>query len=241
MLRRFRPQTLFSALMIASLASACGAQSNSSHLVDRDYPAPAITSRGTEIGVASWYGPGFHGKLTADGTRYDQHGMTAAHRTLPLGTRVKVTDLASGHEVVVLVNDRGPYKVGRSIDLSYAAAQKIGMIERGTARVEIRMLDDQYAAWPSIRYSVQVGAFSRKQDADRVGRRLADFGERAYLKRSGRIGAGYIVRVGPYRRRTDALTAADRLHRGGFSTLVVEENPPKTASLSGSNGRSRTR
>jgi rare lipoprotein A len=203
-------------------------------LVNRDYPPPAITSRGTEVGVASWYGPGFHGKLTADGTRYNQHAMTAAHRTLPLGTRVRVTDVATGRSVVVLVNDRGPYKVGRSIDLSYAAAQQLGMVERGTTRVEIRMLDDRWAAWPSIRYSVQIGAFARKEDADRVGRRAANTGERAYLKRTTRL--AYAVRIGPYQKRTDALSAAGRLRRSGFSTLVVEEDPPKTALLSDSDG-----
>lgn len=236
MLRRLPPQTLLAAILVASLSSACGAQSSGSALVNRDYPLPTITSRGTEVGVASWYGPGFHGKLTADGTRYNQHALTAAHRTLPLGTRVRVTDVASGRSVVVLVNDRGPYKVGRSIDLSYAAAQRIGMVERGTTRVEIKMLDDGWAAWPTVRYSVQIGAFARKVDADRVGRRAADTGEKAYLKRTARGNAAYAVRIGPYTKRTDALSAAGRLRRSGFSTLVVEEDPPKTAFLSDRDG-----
>lgn len=89
------------------------------------------------IGKASWYGPGFHGKKTASGARFNQHQLTAAHRSLPLGTRAVVTNLKTGKQVKVTINDRGPYVKGRSIDLSRAAAQKLGIERDGIALVRI--------------------------------------------------------------------------------------------------------
>ncbi len=91
-------------------------------------------------GLASWYGPGFHGAQTASGERFNQHSMTAAHRTLPFGTQVRVTNANNGRSVVVRINDRGPFTGGRVIDLSMAAAQAIGMVSSGVAPVEIEVL-----------------------------------------------------------------------------------------------------
>lgn len=88
-------------------------------------------------GLASWYGPGFHGEPTAQGELFDMHALTAAHRSLPLGTRVRVTNLENGRSVVVRINDRGPYKRGVIIDLSRRAAGQIGMIRDGRVRVEV--------------------------------------------------------------------------------------------------------
>jgi rare lipoprotein A len=93
-----------------------------------------------EIGIASWYGPGFHGRLTASGVKYDQNLMTAAHRTLPLGTLVRVTNLETDKQVEVCINDRGPYVKGRLIDLSAGAARVLEMKHRGTARVKVEVL-----------------------------------------------------------------------------------------------------
>ena len=92
-------------------------------------------------GIASWYGDPFHGRTTSTGETYDMYAMTAAHKTLPLPTYVRVTDLDTGNRVVVRVNDRGPFVEGRVIDLSYIAAVKLGIADRGTARVEVRALD----------------------------------------------------------------------------------------------------
>src|SRR5499427_5247287 len=103
-------------------------------------PAPPPVVGGVQVGVASWYGPGFHGNRTANGEIYDQFELTAAHRTLPLGTRAMVTDLDNGRSVEVRINDRGPFVDGRVIDLSYAAARTIGMIGPGTSRVRIDVL-----------------------------------------------------------------------------------------------------
>jgi rare lipoprotein A len=94
-----------------------------------------------ERGVASWYGPGFHGRKTSSGERYDMHAMTAAHKTLPLPTYARVTNLENGRSAVVRINDRGPFHGPRVIDLSHAAAAKLGVLAKGTAKVEVQALD----------------------------------------------------------------------------------------------------
>ncbi|MEE9162932.1 MAG: septal ring lytic transglycosylase RlpA family protein [Candidatus Neomarinimicrobiota bacterium] len=98
-------------------------------------------------GVASFYGPDFHGKLTANGEVYDMYGLTAAHRTLPLNTIIRVTNAANGKSLIVRINDRGPYIQGRMLDLSYGAALKLGFVSRGTTRVRVEVMelgDDVY-------------------------------------------------------------------------------------------------
>ena len=94
-------------------------------------------------GQASWYGPGFHGRKTASGERFNQHALTAAHRKLPLGTRATVVNLANGKTVEVEINDRGPYARGRILDLSKAAAERLGMKHSGTAPVRLLVTEEQ--------------------------------------------------------------------------------------------------
>lgn len=98
-----------------------------------------------QVGMASWYGPGFHGRKTASGERFNQNRLTAAHRKLPLGSEVKVTNLENGRSITVEINDRGPYKKGRVLDLSKAAAKKLGMVEDGVAKVRIEATRQQLA------------------------------------------------------------------------------------------------
>lgn len=100
----------------------------------------AQAARNPISGIASWYGPGFHGRLTANGERYDMHGMTAAHKTLKFGTVVEVTNTTNGKSVTVRINDRGPYIGGRVIDLSKSAAIALDMIGPGTAPVVIEVV-----------------------------------------------------------------------------------------------------
>jgi len=140
-----------------------------------------------EIGIASWYGPGFHGKRASAGETYDMYAMTAAHKTLRIPCYVEVTNLQNGRRVVVRVNDRGPFHDNRIIDLSFAAAQKLGMIESGTALVEVRHIDvDQpppqenapvQLAMPVPEWGrnvfLQVGAFANAANAERLRLRLA--------------------------------------------------------------------
>jgi rare lipoprotein A len=111
-------------------------------------------SGAVQEGIASWYGPGFHGRRTSSREPYDQYDFTAAHRTLPLGTWALVTNTSNGHTVKVYINDRGPYVDGRVIDLSYGAARALGMIEEGTVPVHIVILGTEP---PSEPRSVLVG------------------------------------------------------------------------------------
>jgi len=106
-------------------------------------PAPSTTpvrKGDTEKGIASWYGKKYHGRLTANGERYDMHKMTAAHRTFPFGTVVEVTNLENGRKARVRINDRGPFVKGRIIDLSYKAARELEMVESGVVRVRIEVV-----------------------------------------------------------------------------------------------------
>lgn len=106
----------------------------------------AVEQRPGRSVVASWYGPGFHGDSTASGERFNQNALTAAHRSLPFGTRVELTNPANGRSVVVRVNDRGPFRRGREIDVSRAAARRLGIENRGTARLMMRVLEPERAA-----------------------------------------------------------------------------------------------
>lgn len=101
---------------------------------------PEGPGEAAEVGLASFYGARFHGRTTASGARYDMYAMTCAHRTLPFGTRIRVTDLASGRSVDVTVTDRGPFKRGRVVDLSLAAARRLGMVAKGLVRVRVERL-----------------------------------------------------------------------------------------------------
>lgn len=103
-------------------------------------PLDILIPDGTQVGMASWYGEDYHGNKTTSGEVYDMHKLTAAHCCLPLGTSVKVTNLANGKSVKVKINDRGPFKKGRIIDLSYAAAKEIGLIGAGTQKVKIKVI-----------------------------------------------------------------------------------------------------
>ncbi|HEX4826277.1 MAG TPA: septal ring lytic transglycosylase RlpA family protein [Candidatus Polarisedimenticolaceae bacterium] len=104
--------------------------------------SPASIEHGhSEKGLASWYGKAHQGERTANGERFDMHALTAAHRTLPFGTIVRVTDIESGKSVKVRINDRGPFRHDRIIDLSYEAARQLGFVRRGAARVEITVID----------------------------------------------------------------------------------------------------
>jgi rare lipoprotein A len=102
---------------------------------------PAELHGYAEKGIASWYGKKYHGRRTANGERYDMHAMTAAHKRLPFGTLILVKNLENGKKARVRINDRGPFKKGRIIDLSYAAARELGMVRKGLAKVKIKVVD----------------------------------------------------------------------------------------------------
>jgi rare lipoprotein A len=176
-----------------------------------------------ETGTASWYGPGFIGNRTSSGEVYDVGQMTAAHQSLPLGTRVMVTNLENGRSVEVRVNDRGPFAKSRIIDLSRAAAREIGLIAPGTAQVRLESIDDEGPPGV-VAFAVQAGAF---QDGDKAAALRADLTRRfvdVYLSQLDTSDARYYrVRVGPFERRDDALVRARALAGSGFRAMVVEE------------------
>jgi rare lipoprotein A len=164
----------------------------------RSYQPMRSSAGYVEKGVASWYGNKFHGNRTANGEHYDMYAMSAAHKYLPLPTYVQVRNLENGRTAVVRVNDRGPFHGNRVIDLSYAAASKLGMLRKGTALVEVRAIDPrhpQQAQRPpapskpvklgsahSPRIYLQVGAFGDAANAERLKSRLEQ-----YLKRPVRV------------------------------------------------------
>jgi rare lipoprotein A len=157
-----------------------------------------------ERGVASWYGPGFHAQSTSNGERYDMYAMTAAHKTLPLPAYVQVTNLQNGRSVTVRVNDRGPFKDGRIIDLSYTAAAKLDMLRAGTAFVEVRAVSaSQQAEHPSVPPAdalfVQAGAFGSEANAAKLVTQLRSQGVSNANVRADQANGQtlYRVRVGP--------------------------------------------
>jgi len=183
-----------------------------------------------ERGIASWYGPKFHGRKTSNGETYDMHAMTAAHTRLPLPTYVRVTNLENGRSTVVRVNDRGPFKKNRIIDLSYAAATKLGMIAKGTGLVEVRTVKAGAADMPPVapkpikgNIYIQVGAYTNPVNADRMKARLL-----RQLHEPVRIAMGvnngqtlYRVQAGPMRDVDSADRLAAKIFELGMNTFVV--------------------
>jgi rare lipoprotein A len=230
-------------ILFAILATACTAYSPPSEKAGypRPYKAlgkwyqPLPDSKGfRQRGIASWYGKEFHGKKTSSGEIYDMHAMTAAHKTLPLGTYVRVRNLTNQREVVLRVNDRGPFVRGRIIDLSYAAAKEVDILDAGTAAVEIVALgkpvssaggsDPAYvhADYYSGNFTFQVGAFTVRQNAERLRQELAAVHQNAHITRynSGEA-VFYRVRVGKCTTLEEAIQYEDYLVRNGFPDAFV--------------------
>lgn len=187
-----------------------------------------------EDGLASWYGKDFHGKKTSNGEIYDMHAMTAAHKTLPLGIFVRVTNKANGHHTIVRLNDRGPFVKGRIIDLSYTAAKKLEIVGPGTAPVRVEALGYRHTdasgkvAYQQPRsydvgsYTVQIGAFTVLENAQRLAAQMrAREGysaiERGYV--DDRL--FYRVRAGKYSSLDSAERAADQFTAQGYANSFV--------------------
>lgn len=191
-----------------------------------------------EQGIASWYGPTFHGKLTSSGEVYDMHGMTAAHKTLPLPSYVQVTNLSNGRSAIVRVNDRGPFHDGRIIDLSYAAATKLGVVGPGTAQVEVRAITPggnaapapvavsarQVSTDPLRRVYLQVGAFGNRSNAEQMRARLGDIPAPISISEDrADHGLLYRVRIGPLARLDDVQQLTGKINALGIDAYVVME------------------
>lgn len=218
-------------VVCAFVAFLIGCASSSPKMVPTEDTKPR--SKGwTETGDASWYGKPYHGRQTASGETYDMYEMTAAHRSLPFDTEVRVTRRDTGAEVKVRITDRGPFIKGRIIDLSFAAAKEIGLDIDGVAPVKLKVIGE-----PSARHSkkkdkppgtpdddhcfwVQVGAFSSSNNAKGAVRRLKADGEQA-LAMEGPDGLER-VRVGPFSSVDEAEDGRDRLLNEWPSAGIVE-------------------
>jgi len=155
-----------------------------------------------ENGIASWYGPGFHKERTSTGDPYDMYAMTAAHKTLPLPCYARVTNLANGRSVVVYINDRGPFKEGRIVDLSYTAAAKLDILLAGTAPVKLEVLSPVGAAASAPATAaifVQAGSFGEADNAQRLADKLrtAGYPQASVRKESQGSRTLHRVRIGP--------------------------------------------
>jgi len=207
-------------LLAAGLGTACRTASPG--------PPPSSGGRGHSIerGIASWYGPGFAGRATASGEIFDPGELTAAHKTLPFGTLVRVLNLDNGREVTVRINDRGPFVRKRVIDLSRAAAEAIGMIGPGTARVEL------YAAGRSLvaevvparpgPFTIQVGAFQESWRAWQLRDELAAEYPRTEVASDA---VWHRVRLGAFALRSEAEALARELAARGYEAVVVALSP----------------
>jgi rare lipoprotein A len=181
-----------------------------------------------QYGVASWYGKKFHGNPTASGEIYDMYHLTAAHKTLPLGTYVMVTNLENSRSVEVKINDRGPFVKGRIIDLSYAAARSVDMVEKGTARVRVAVLKRRPLIMSSKEkllgrgFTIQVGAFSDKDNAVKLNNALGKEIRDVYISVFETTMARYYrVRVGHFDTKENAYRLAAKLADMGYSVLVA--------------------
>jgi rare lipoprotein A len=188
-----------------------------------------------ERGIASWYGTKFHGRTTSSGEPYDMYAMTAAHKTLPLPTYVRVTHRGNGRSIIVRVNDRGPFVGDRIIDLSYAAAVRLGMHNDGTALVDVEViLPGSAAEVPVVAQAdtppaqpepvwLQVGAFSDEANADRLTAQLADQGIHEVVTVAERRGRQniYRVRIGPLIAVDDIERMLERVRGIGIQDAIL--------------------
>ena len=214
-----------------------------------------MTSLGSlrQRGIASWYGRKFHGQKTAIGETYDMFAMTAAHPTAPLPSFARVTHAKSGRSVVVRINDRGPFHAGRIVDLSYAAAHRLGIAQGGSGEVELELLVPPFAAPPASEpvvavapppaplteppaitislpnlnaqdiYYVQLGAFGNFANAQVFQQHMGT--ELNVLPRIQQVDSLFRVRLGPYATRDDAILARDRAQSVLSTPLPITTSP----------------
>ncbi len=196
--------------------------------------APRSVVRPPETGymIASWYGPKFHGRLTASGEKFNMHAMTCAHKEFAFGTRLRVTYLKSRRSVVVTVNDRGPFIRGRDLDLSYAAAREIDLIKEGVGKVKIQYLgrDTKYvkvvSPMPATAlkgtFTIQAGSFKERSNAERLKKGLKIRYKDVYISTVHINNEKfYRVRVGSFNRRELAYSFAKTMAEEGYSIFIT--------------------
>jgi rare lipoprotein A len=171
-----------------------------------------------ERGIASWYGSKFHGRRTSSGEPYDMHLATAAHKSLPLPTYAEVTNLDNGRKMIVKINDRGPFHDGRIIDLSYAAAIKLGVDQTGTARVDVRAIDTTKFKPAAVKIAdgtfLQVGAFSKRKTAENLAGKMMEAQLKPVTVQKSK--GLYKVWIGPYATESEIEASARRVVELGY-------------------------
>ena len=178
------------------------------------------------VGYASWYGPGFHGKKAASGEKYNQNKLTAAHKILPMHTWVRVKNLENNQSIVVRINDRGPYKKNRIIDLTRRAATDLGFVEQGTARVSIKVLkypkdyNPREGLEPYKQVVVQLAVFRGEKRAKSFLEQLASKYNQIKFKIDDHKDKAYHVIAGPYKERSEAVRVAKVLRSDGIDNFV---------------------
>lgn len=194
--------------------------SRSTYPARKTSPHPNDKILYTETGLASWYGPPYHNRKAANGEIYDQDAMTAAHRTLPFGSRVRVTNEKTGESAIVIINDRGPFVGERIIDLSRAAAKAAGVWRPGIARVRIDVLDAPSDIRSGGRWCVQIGAFKDSDEASDLKQQLIRrYATAKVIQFSGPTGEWVRVRV-PQDDKHQAEEVADNTHTSAQVWLV---------------------
>jgi len=195
-------------------------------------PPRPLAPGSEDRGFASWYGYPHHGRRTASGEVYDMRDLTAAHRTLPIGTRLMVTNVDNGQVVEVRINDRGPFIEGRLLDLSYGAARILGAVGSGVIPVQLRVIglppgDGRAAPRPTVSsevFSIQLGAFTSRGRADRLREAVERDGGQAKVSEAVVRGETvYRVRMGPYWDQGAAQAAAQQLASRGYLTVVLPD------------------
>lgn len=216
-------------LFLLPIIFSCGKKGVNSYPAYKEKPSSPgfVTEGSTQIGLASWYGLEEHNRYAASGERFSKHAYTAAHKTLPMGTVVRVTNLENGRDVIVTINDRGPFVGDRIIDLSHAPAKSVDMIQRGVVKVKVEVVSS-----PSTRssnyfdpeYTVQVASYRDNANANTVKRKLdLEYNDVRVESIKVRGDTYYRVRVGRYTSKGDAKKAASKLRKKGYQTRVILE------------------
>ena len=215
------------------------------YLIDEKIYYPRIDKEYDEIGEASWYGEEFHNKLTANGETFNMNKVSAAHRTLPLPSKVKVTNLSNNKSLVMRVNDRGPFTKDRIIDLSMRAAELLGFKEKGTQRVRVQYLSganiydkfgnlvtkkkfikqENYLSLKNQHsFSIVVGSYKRKENVEKIQIKLKNFNKLSVDKKVSSNGDVYKIYIGPYLNKDYVLKLQETINFMGFKDTRIEKN-----------------
>jgi rare lipoprotein A len=215
-------------IMLALLVLGAGCAEKQFNSVSLSSAAPPVEASPVEVvvyretGIASWYGKEFNGRKTASGEIYDMHVLSAAHRTLPLGTVIRVTNLDNFKSITITVNDRGPFVGNRILEVSYAAARELAFASQGTAPVKIETLERVAGA---AVYTVQAAIFAEEESAKLLKERLSRrFEIVMIIPFESNLGKFYRVRVGSYNSEEKAEQIAGKLKLEGLEPYIVRKD-----------------